>query len=723
MRERATKPSSVPAKGGPAKRSAEPAAPAHPAAAPDSVELPFGLDLEGLSLEGASAARVYDEPEGGSRPSTPGQLLALQRKVGNRAVSGFIRSVAQRVPVSANTSETLYNQTNAAGQATARHYGGPKSFEMTRQGDSGVTVTVKIKFVNQARNTTPPGAPGAPRLGQLVGSPTAIAPGDARRAWATDMMTQAVGHWNGHLTFVGEEVNIFSANTQKRLPVTFRAVPVWGLGESANTTVVLHGPATTAGTPGHPIDAGNFYMNKNDRYPANDDVIYAHEYGHLIGIPDEYSQSNEQMNALLHQAAPGNAASSLAALDRSTVERMALAAMAQPLYNQLSSAMPTVSDAINAQGDVVRAKMAEAARGGVVDPAVRAQLQSVLESESAPGLSSRIPEVVAFQSTTNFSNVTRATEGVAASFNPAAISSQVLSLYWRALNAPHGQNVAVAGLGDVRINVQSAVRSSTASGTALAGNATALATSTVGPSAAPAGGGGAPGGGGPALPAIPPPTSLVGQISALPATWAAAGSTLEAGVTPAAFATKLQAILPNAAVAALGAAIAGLPGGSGPSVGTHGQLYRRAYELLNNAATEAATQLAAELIETAVNPVLQSSVTSLQTAISSEAANVMTMGPAALAAAGNPNPNMRAIVSGMKARLDADKAATAGTGRDPLGAAGGTAPAQDVTYSYQGLMGSNASTEIRSDQFAPMLQQFNARLTNIWERDFRAETS
>ncbi len=40
-------------------------------------------------------------------------------------------------------------------------------------------------------------------------------------------------------------------------------------------------------------------MNRG-RYPFTEEQIYAHEYGHLIGLPDEYSHSHPQMHALLH---------------------------------------------------------------------------------------------------------------------------------------------------------------------------------------------------------------------------------------------------------------------------------------------------------------------------------------------------------------------------------------------------------------------------------------
>ena len=648
-----------------------------------------------------------------------GQVLALQRTMGNRAVTDILRSVAQRVAVDVSSSETLYNQTNAQGQATANSYGGSNTYEITRQGDSGVTVSVKIKYLSQQRNTTPPPNPAPPgtsppALGQLIGSPTQIPAGDPRIAWATQMSTQAVAAWNGRLTFVGEEWNALSDNTTKRLPVTFQSTPVFNVGDDANATVIVHPPATVAGSTGQPIDAGNYYMNQGN-YPQAASTIYAHEYGHLLGINDEYSQSNEQMNALLHQASPGGAASARAALDKETVERMALAGMTQPLLAQLGSAMPTVATAMQAQGDLVKQKMAAAAREAVVNPGVRTALETQLRAQADPSLSPNVPSVVAFQTTRNFSNITRAAEGVEQAFSLAALRSQIGDAYARALQAPLNANFAVAGLGDVSINVQGSVYGSLGSGPTAA-NATALATSTVGPTPAAPGGGGAPGGAGPGLPALPPPDSLIGQISALPATWSAAGSALESGVTGAAFATKMQSVLAAAAAAAAAPPPPGvLPT---PPIGRNKELYQSAYAMVNSAATEAARQVAVDLIAGAVDPVLQSSVASLRTAITGEVAKIMSMTPAQLAAAPNPDPNMRAVVSAMKTTLDANKAATAGGGANP----GAGAAAQDVTYSYQGLMGSSNTTALRADQFQPMVDQFNSRLTTTFEKKFKAET-
>lgn len=653
------------------------------------------------------------------------RTLALQRAAGNRAVSGLLQHI-QRVEVREQPlGETLYNQPGTGGKAGAKHYSLDPRYEMTRQGDSGVTVTVRIQFLSQSRNTVPkpPGAPpGTPELGQLIGEPTEIPANDARRAWATSVVQDGVKIWNGRLTLVGEEGHLFSDEvTKKRLPVTFRAEPVFGLGETAHSRVIVHPPSVVAGTPGNPIDAGNYYMNKGTSYDADDKVIAAHEYGHLLGIPDEYSQSNQQLNALIHQAAPANAASAQKALDKATIERMVLVALKRPMLAQLDVAMPRLVAAIQAQRKVVTARMAAAARAGAASGDVRTQLTEQLTERAAGKVAPNVPGVVAFQTATNFSNITQAGTGVGAGFAAGALSTQIRDAYWQALSDAEGRNVvAVKGLGDVSINVHGSVAATTAAGgaqaTAAAGAATAqVGTATASPAAA--GGGATAGGGAPGLPTITPPATLIDKLSALPTTWGAAGSALETGITPDRFAARMVGTLKAAQAVAKVASLAGLGG-----IDTTSQLYQVAYALVTNAAQTAARELVAELIDTTMTPVLESGVTDLQSAIGTEVDKVMGTPPSGVPGLGTPDPNMTAVVTAMKARLDADKAATAGGGRDPLGKPGGTASDQDVTYSYQGLMGSNTTTAVRPDQFGPLVKQFNDRLTNMFEKPFTAET-
>jgi len=184
---------------------------------------------------------------------------------------------------------------------------------------------------------------------------------DDRRGWAEKLVREQVKPWNGHVTMTGEEVNIGKPNTMKRLPVTFESVAVFKIGDDHDNIVIIHPSSVAAGSPGQKIDAANYYINKGT-YKADEKVIAVHEYGHLLGIPDEYSQSNEQMNALLHQAAPSTAPRAQAALDKKTVERMVLTSLRTPLVVALNTAMPSVTDALRAHRGAVTNEMAAAAR-------------------------------------------------------------------------------------------------------------------------------------------------------------------------------------------------------------------------------------------------------------------------------------------------------------------------------------------------------------------------
>jgi hypothetical protein len=642
-----------------------------------------------------------------------GQVLALQRAVGNRATTGLVRPVAQRVAIKDPTmTETLYNKSSASGQATAGKFQLTPRYGMTRQGDRGVTVTVRIMFLSQKRNTIDPTSPGAspntPPLGTLLDYPAEIPANDPRVGWAKKTAEDAAQIWNGRLTFVGEERNLFSANTTKHLPVTFEAVAVFGPSEQADSVVIVHPDSTVAGAPGQPIDAGNWYKNKGTHYAGDDKVIAAHEYGHLLGIADEYSQSNEQLNALIHQAAPSSAPSAGAALDRATVERMVRSSLMLPLLRQLDVAMLAVTDALRAARPRVMAKMGAAAQAGVVSPDVRDSLRSQLELASEARLAPNIPAVVAFETVANFSSRAQAGHGIDAGFSEAALAKQIRDAYWQALVAANPNRVVeVAGLGAVSINLAASVDATTAEGGVNAAAAAAEAAAAIGPAADE-----------PGLPPVIPPTSLEGQLTALPATWAAAGSLLETGVTPALFETKMLAILKSAGEAAA----VPLPAGVAPppKLASQQALFQRAYAMVSNAAAGASQQLAADLVSSTMKPTLQQSVTDLQARVRSEVNRIMTTPPAGVAALGPADPKMTAMVAAMKKILDADKAGTKGTGRDPLGS-GVAAPDQDVTYSYQGMMGTNATRGLRPDQFQPMVNKFNKKLTKTFEKNFHGE--
>ena len=116
-----------------------------------------------------------------------------------------------------------------------------------------------------------------------------------------------------------------------RLPVKFTATP--STARPTTMPVVQVHPQTEAADssrPGKRIDSGNWFMNMGD-YASSDPneavKTAAHEYGHLLGIPDECSQSNLQMHKLMHQASPTIAAGEDQKLDEAATKYMVLRAM------------------------------------------------------------------------------------------------------------------------------------------------------------------------------------------------------------------------------------------------------------------------------------------------------------------------------------------------------------------------------------------------------------
>ena len=83
------------------------------------------------------------------------------------------------------------------------------------------------------------------------------------------------------------------------LPLVFKAVPVFELASPAapaDVTVSVFGSATTAGQAAP--DRRRPLLHEQGRLRLQRGGDYAHEYGHLLGLPDEYSHSNPQMHGV-----------------------------------------------------------------------------------------------------------------------------------------------------------------------------------------------------------------------------------------------------------------------------------------------------------------------------------------------------------------------------------------------------------------------------------------
>lgn len=666
---------------------------------------------------------------GGAAITGPAALDLMQRTAGNRAVSSLARMGrdegevdVQRVPVTLpSRQETLFNRPSGAGggQRTARVYGSSagRNVDMTRTDTPArVVVTVRIRFVSQARDAN----------GRNTGPQTAIPASDERRAWAQGVCSSAPGVWNNRARLVGER----AARTglmgrispdpggTVRLPLVFRAQPVWDLTSPADKTIAVFGSATVAGGNQHPIDAAHYYMNRGN-YPFSEQAIYAHEYGHLIGLPDEYSHSNPQMHALLHEIDPGTAAARSAALDRATVQRVVMAALTRPLFDRLSGARGELARAFARSSSPVSAALAREMRTALGNPTVAGLLASNLPPVSAR-LSGRIPGLL---SATARSGIPRsvARRVVRAELDPAALGALVDRQYFAALSAVD-RPVDVGGIG-MHINVHGNA-GITSGGQAVTPPTGLWNAAMSGPSAADAGAVvdqvvGAAGTGG-RVPPVRPPTSVLRQLSSLPSAWGAFAVSAPSALSSGTLQTDMTSALLSAWIARVTSAAA-----PAATITRSRTLASQVRAAVSAAATAAATNAVRAFLTAEITPVLQSSVTTLQAAVRAEVDRVMGTPAGALAAAAPRDPHIAALATSLRARLQAEftaattsQAATPGTTAVNPGAA---APPQSVTYGTVNMMSDNEGV-FRADQFAAMATQFNSSgLRRDREGEFRVE--
>ncbi|MEM5774545.1 MAG: hypothetical protein AAGU05_06040, partial [Anaerolineaceae bacterium] len=114
------------------------------------------------------------------------------------------------------------------------------------------------------------------------------------------------------------------------LPVEFRAVPVLDVNADAHTTVLFDSSTAAGSTNTAVIDSAHWFRNRDAGvYPASDASIYAHEFGHLLGIQDEYSLSNPEAHNILHQISPNPStrATMDALLDQAGLREVILSAL------------------------------------------------------------------------------------------------------------------------------------------------------------------------------------------------------------------------------------------------------------------------------------------------------------------------------------------------------------------------------------------------------------
>jgi hypothetical protein len=621
----------------------------------------------------------------------------------------------------ADVGETLYNtRADQDTSVTPGTFGsnfyqsesGEIKYEMVRTA-TGVTVTVRIKFVDQTRDTrqTLPGGATNPNFQGYIGGESAIPAGDERRAFGIRMCGLVTDRWNGKLAFKSKESPAPGATEPDgspakpkdvRLPVTFRAVPIWDpAATNEHAKVRLYGSAVAAGGTGHPIDAGNYYMNMGDYVDADatarqieDEQVatYAHEYGHLLGLDDEYSRSNFQAHQMLHKISPTLGGDRGHALDRATVERMIMAALTTPLTARLRSLGPSIARSFSSLRKPLQKGLTDAVAAGATNPIINIVLSTLLVPRTSPRLRRHIGTVVDFELGRNFSARQVARSLVGRALNANVLSNWIVNEYLDSLTAIQGEKTDVGGgpSGQFEIEIAGAAEGAGIWGAAKTGplkaTAGAIADRLVGPAR-----------GGRRVPAVAPSTSLLSQLEGIPAALETASAATGSMISEQAVGRRMLETIVTEALT------------NDAPITTMSRLYREGYNAVQWAAYNAARTELVGLLSGQLDPIVAANVDALRTSVHDEVLQVMATPAGAVAAAAPKDPEIAAMASAMKDRLAAQTPAGR-TSTNPAGAGQpATEPAagsQEIRYTTTGMMSDN-SADVRPDQFERMVREFN----------------
>lgn len=661
-------------------------------------------------LPGQSSGKLPDHPS--TRSIRQRNLENLQHVAGNRETLFYLKQGAdnraiQRVPVQVSQpgfSETLYNEEHAQGQFTSNTYSGwstgpnfedvPVGYEMTRT-SSGVTVNVRIRFVAEF---------GTGGTGGRAAQP--LPEGTARES-ASNICSQLVTLWNNKFELVGrlnpteEEESAPppdggvgpAANEEIQLPLSFQATPVFDLGAQAHSTVRFDASSIADAENGRVIDAANWYANMDPNvYGGTVADTYAHEYGHLLGIPDEYSLSNPAAHALMHQLSPSEAVQANDRLDDAATNQMILAALRPQLAGHLRRAGRQISNSLSGQRHGMIRQLAEGLRNawstGDLTSGIESSVAEQLTSAGQERPAGRVGQVVNFETRRNLNERGVSMRVINSELNAGNLQSMILNSLQAAL-APFDQSTvslpgAETGGGTPTMSLEVAPAIS-AEGSPLAASASSLASQVVGtPQPGSARGRRVP---------VYPSGTLLNELTNLPDQW----TDLESAMEPV-----LQ-YLPDDIQMNVEAALAqnDMAGRVNNSVGS---LYRVLYQLVNNATVSAAQIAIRSFINRNINVKVEDQVTNLMELIRSEisrhSAATATTGGTSASSGTPPDPALMAAAQQIQsqARNLVNPAAPA---------AGGNAP-QNVRYTMNSLMGDNAAgTGLRTDQMQGIVNGFN----------------
>jgi hypothetical protein len=698
----------------------------------------------------------------------------LQALAGNEAVTAFaagrdagsrrpatVGRFVQRIPVSGVTNETLLNEVPSdaqwnAGTTTfiAHGYstGTSNTYQLTRS-PAGVNVQVRIFFHDPASTAT------------------ALAAADPRRSAATTICGNLVGVWNGKYEFLSRRVTPpatggpggatpaagasapggatpapaptpapaagvspaagpaptpAAPGEEVSLPVNFVATPVFDPAAPRDAEVAFHTNRATgedaAATGGYGIiDSGNWFSDVDRRvYPADPSVIYAHEYGHLLGIPDEYSLSHADVHARIHGAEPARAAAMQGDLDKGAARIIMLRALAPHVLPRLRTQARGVARTVSAARPRFAQELTSALRSAWQDDATIDALRDAARSAlvDQPRALRALDQAIDFEARSNRGYGGDVSAALDRHLTPAAVERLVMATFTGPLNAAmnNGRVVVPFEPGrcsdrDITVQVETL-----GLGTVPALNTAAqrVGDAVLGAPlpASPAGG---------ASPTLTPGPGLLARLASIPAGWTGIAELFGDE------ASRLGTHLVGQGSVAF----------SDPAFGTEVHdsvpaLYRAILRRFTNLSRGLAASTVLDFLQAQFGPLLQGEADALVAAIDAELGIHQTVPPGGGTNAGPPaapDPAAAARTQAIAAAIrdTATAARTEVSAASPANLApGATATSSShVRYTVDSLMGDNnaatAGTVGRPDYLQAMVTAFNGsspELRHADEADF-----
>ncbi len=496
----------------------------------------------------------------------------------------------------------------------------------------------------------------------------------------------------------------------------FKATPEYSPTDDGTMPIVHIHPQTEAADssrPGKRIDSGNWFMNMGD-YDSGDPneavKTAAHEYGHLLGIPDEYSQSNAQMHKLMHQASPTLAAGEDQRLDDAATKYMVLRAMGPSLAQHARAGAARATKALGAKRahleQEVRAAIAGLWSDAAVIDAVKAEVTPQLTAGGHPALAGRVDALLRHQGAgVDTGKIARTI--VKQEIGAKSIEALVFSALRKAVVGAQRVVIPITNASGqtstmtVQIGTSQTVNKA-ASGGALNQAAEKVAGATMD---APAGKGGK------APPSLRPSGSFVSELQALTATWTAGADTL---------ATQAAAIKGKAGDDYRAFAF------DATSTADETQLAK----FLGGVAETLSSSLGGEAINTFLNAtfatMMQGQIDAITAAVQTEIDSHRTATPTGTSAApvAAPDPRVAAAVAKVSAKMRALQTAP-GTAVPGAKMTGETAAptTQHTSFTVMSMMGSGNEGGLRIDYLAKILDQFNTQFKKPEEDAFKTETT